>query len=94
MLKQANSGVEPASVIAMKLLTYIAGDSDVLGRFLGLTGLGPDDLRDGLYDATFLAGVLDFALQDESLLVAFAATEGLNPLSIMQARSKLPGFSP
>lgn len=60
---------------------------------MGLSGLAPDDLRRGIADPVFQAGVLDFALADESLLIAFAANAGINPASIMQARAKMPGFS-
>jgi hypothetical protein len=47
-----------------------------------------------LSDPHFQAGVLDFVLADESLLVAFAANEGLDPAAIMRARAALPGFTP
>ncbi|NMD09225.1 MAG: DUF3572 domain-containing protein [Phyllobacteriaceae bacterium] len=78
----------------MKLLAYMAANEDLLGRFMGLSGLSPDDLRQGIADPAFQAGVLDFALSDESLLLAFAANAGLDPASLMQARSKMPGFAP
>lgn len=94
MLKSAQSEREDGSVIAMKLLGFLAADEDLLGRFMGLSGLAPDDLRRGIADPAFQAGVLDFALADESLLIAFAANVGINPASIMLARSKMPGFSP
>lgn len=94
MLKSAQSQREDGSVIAMKLLGFLAADEDLLGRFMGLSGLAPDDLRRGIADPAFQAGVLDFALSDESLLIAFAANVGINPASIMLARSKMPGFSP
>lgn len=93
MAKATQPRREDGSVIAMKLLTYIASDEDVLGRFMGMSGLSPDDLRRGIADPAFQAGVLDFALSDESLLIAFAANAGLNPTAIMQARSRMPGFS-
>lgn len=94
MLKPAQSKCENGSVIAMKLLGFMAADEDILGRFMGLSGLAPDDLRQGINDPAFQAGVLDFVLADESLLIAFAANAGIDPASIMQARAKMPGFSP
>jgi Protein of unknown function (DUF3572) len=84
---------EPA-VIALNFLAYLANDQDLLGRFMGLTGFSPDDLRAGADNPTFQAGLLDFLLEDESLLLAFAANADLPPASIMRARAKLPGFSP
>lgn len=94
MLKPAQSKREDGSVIAMKLLGFMAADEDILGRFMGLSGLAPDDLRQGINDPAFQAGVLDFVLADESLLIVFAANAGIDPASIMQARAKMPGFSP
>lgn len=77
----------------MKLLGFLASDPDLIGRFMALTGLSPNDLRQSLADPAFQAGVLDFALQDESLLLAFAANAGIRPESVMRARSRLPGFA-
>ena len=94
MLKQTQPGREASGAIALKLLAYLASDSDQLGRFMALSGLSPDDLRANLADPAFQGGVLDFALSDESLLLAFAANEGLDPASVMRARAKLPGFAP
>jgi hypothetical protein len=93
LLKSAQSVREDGSVIALKLLGFLAADDELLGRFMGLSGLSPDELKRRIADPIFQAAVLDFALADESLLVAFAANAGLNPASIMQARSKMPGFS-
>ena len=77
----------------MKLLGFLAEDADLLGRFMSLSGLSPDDLRRGIADPAFQAGVLDFALSDESLLLAFAANAGIDPAAVMKARTKMPGFA-
>jgi hypothetical protein len=94
LLKPAPKQPVDASAIALKLLGYMAADGDVLGRFMALSGVSPEELRNGLSDPHFQAGVLDFVLADESLLVAFAANEGLDPAAIMRARAALPGFTP
>ena len=57
----------------------------------GSTGLVIGDLRAGAADSTFLAGVLDYFLQNEALLLAFAASEELAPETIVRARQRLPG---
>lgn len=74
-------------------MSFLASDADQLGRFMALSGLSPQDVRQNLQEPQFQAGLLDFALSDESLLLAFAANEGLDPGSVMRARSRLPGFS-
>lgn len=93
MLRTSQPKAEDAGEIALKLLSFLAGDADQLGRFMALSGLSPQDVRQNLQEPQFQAGLLDFALSDESLLLAFAANEGLDPGSVMRARSRLPGFS-
>ena len=93
MLKQTQPKREDGGAIALKLMAFLAADSDQLGRFMALSGLSPSDLKANLPDPAFQGGVLDFALSDESLLLAFAANEGLDPAAIMRARASLPGFA-
>ncbi|MBL8791815.1 MAG: DUF3572 domain-containing protein [Rhizobiales bacterium] len=93
MLKEVQGKNEDEGDLALKLLGFLASDPDLIGRFMALTGLSPNDLRQSLADPAFQAGVLDFALQDESLLLAFAANAGIRPESVMRARSRLPGFA-
>ena len=83
--------VEGAQTIALKALGYLAADEDLLEPFFGATGLVVADLRAGAADNAFLAGVLDYFLQNEALLLAFAASEELAPETIVQARQRLPG---
>jgi hypothetical protein len=82
---------ETSQTIALKALGYLAADEDLLEPFLGATGLVVDDLRTGATDSAFLAGVLDYFLQNEALLLAFAASEELAPETIVRARQRLPG---
>ena len=79
MLKSPKLSLEDAEVIALKALAFIAGDGDRLGRFLALSGAGPDDIRRAAGDPQFLAGVLNHLLQDESLLLTFTAEADLDP---------------
>ena len=80
---------EMAEKLAIEALAFIAGESDVLARFLAASGLGPATLRRAASDPAFLAGVLDFLLGDEPLLVAFAAHGGIPPERIGSARRAL-----
>lgn len=94
MLKQAKAEREDPAIISLKFLAFLASDAEQLGRFIALSGLAPSDLRQNLQSPAFQAGLLDFVLSDESLLLAFAANAGINPSSVMQARARLPGFAP
>lgn len=82
---------EAAQTIALKALGYLAVDENLLSAFLGSTGLSVADLKIGATDSAFLAGILDYFLQNEALLLAFAAAEELAPETIVRARQRLPG---
>jgi hypothetical protein len=80
-----------ADVIALKCLSFLAEDGERLGRFLTLSGVSPESLRRDLGEPSFLAGVLDYVLGDEALLVAFSESAALKPEAVVSARRKLPG---
>ena len=83
------STILPAEDIAIQGLAFLAGDPDRLARFLALTGLGPQNLRQAAGEPGFLAAVLDHLASDESLLQVFAAHANLAPESVAQARAAL-----
>ena len=82
---------EAAETLAIQALAFIAEEPDRLGAFLAASGIGPDAIRDAAREPDFLAGVLDHMLDDESLLLAFADSAGLDPASIARARRALGG---
>ena len=82
---------ERGETIALKALGYLAGDEDALNQFFAVTGMAVADLKTGTDGSGFLAGILDYFLQDEALLLAFAAAEELAPETIVRARQHLPG---
>jgi Protein of unknown function (DUF3572) len=83
--------LESTRLLAVRALAFIAADSDRLDRFLGLTGLGPHNLRTAAADPAFLSSVLDYLVGDEELLVAFAAEAGLKPEAVARAQYALSG---
>ena len=83
--------IEQAQTIGLKALEYLAGDEEALERFLAVTGLDLAALKAGAADIAFLAGILDYFLQDEALLLAFAGASELAPETIVRARQRLPG---
>jgi hypothetical protein len=85
------SGIAPeeAAALALSGLAFLAEDTARLGRFLALTGLGPDQLRALADTPETLLAVLDHLLADESLLLVFAAANGLAPESVSLARATL-----
>ena len=80
---------ERAETIAIAALTFLAKDLDRLGRFVALTGLGPEALKLNATRPEFQAGVLEYLMTDESLLLVFAAESGLEPTAIRAAAQAL-----
>jgi len=85
--------VDEAEGLAISALSYLAGNPDALGRFLSLSGIGPADLRMAAREPGFLAGVLEFFLADESLLLSFVEEVQIRPTMIAVARHALVGDS-
>ncbi len=85
----APATAETASTLALSGLAFLAEDPQRLVRFLGLTGIGPADLRQAADAPETLLAVLDHLLGDESLLLVFAASKGIAPESLAPARAAL-----
>jgi len=82
---------EGAETLAIAALGFIAADPERLGRFLAITGIGPDSIRAAAREPRFLAGVLDHITGDEPLLRAFAAQRGIDPGEVVRARDMIAG---
>ena len=78
-------------MLAIQALAFIAEEADRMGAFLAATGIAPDAIRGAARSPDFLAGVLEHMLADESLLLAFAGSAGLDPAEIARARRALGG---
>jgi len=90
MPKQSSApSPEDSAKLALAALTFLAEDGPRLGRFLALTGIGPEDLRAVADAPETLIGVLDHVLADESLLLVFAASKGISPEVVSPARAAL-----
>lgn len=78
-------------VIALKALGFLAQDGERFQRFLNLTGIELQAIREAAADPAFLGGVLDHLLGDQTLLLVFAESEDLAPEQVARARRALPG---
>ena len=83
-----------AEALAITALTFIAEEPERLGRFLALSGIGPESLRAAAHEPGFLLGVLDYLTNDESLLIAFSTDRGIDPSEIGRARDLLADERP
>lgn len=77
--------------LAIAALHFLAEDAERLGRFLALTGIDPGSIRAAAGEPHFLASVLEHLLNDEALLMAFAANNRLAPEAVARAHARLGG---
>ncbi|HEX2842764.1 DUF3572 domain-containing protein [Hyphomicrobium sp.] len=87
--KATKPTAESAATLALAGLAFLAEDGPRLGRFLALTGIGPDELRAAADAPETLLAVLDHLLGDESLLLVFTASNGIAPETVVPAREIL-----
>ncbi|MGL4397254.1 MAG: DUF3572 domain-containing protein [Hyphomicrobium sp.] len=83
-----------AETFALQGLAFLASDPDRLTRFMTLTGADPADLRGFSGDGALQASVLDYLLQDESLLLVFTSSNGIDPALVSPAHHLLTGAQP
>ncbi|MDF1601371.1 DUF3572 domain-containing protein [Mesorhizobium sp. YIM 152430] len=81
---------ETADGIAIQALRFIAGDAQLLPRFLDLTGIAAHDIRRAAGEPGFMAGVLQFILAHEPTLIKFSETSGVAPQDVGRALRALP----
>jgi uncharacterized protein DUF3572 len=81
--------LDAACKLAIAALSFIASEPERLGRFLALTGIGPESIRAAAREPGFLLGVLDHLTGDETLLVTFANENDVDPEDVGRAREVL-----
>ena len=82
-----------AEETAIAVLVWLAGEPELMGRFLALTGLEASNLREAAKEPGFLAGVLGFLMNHEPTLLAFCAATDTRPETISRAFHALGGAS-
>lgn len=91
MVKMRKFNLEEITALAHEALLEILQDPYRQKRFFALTGLTPAGIREEMHKPDFVAGILDYMLQDEPFLREFADMQDLNPEAITLARLRLPG---
>lgn len=84
-------GDEAAEAVALTALAYLLEDDERAVRFLTATGVEGPGLATRLTDPVFLGCILDFVLEDETLLLAVSGVAGLRAERIAALRRRLPG---
>jgi hypothetical protein len=93
-MKGSLENISFANEIAVTALVFLAADQERLGRFLALSGIDPQSIREVAREPHFLAGVLEHISGDEKLLITFAAENNILPEDVSRARTILIGPVP
>ena len=80
-----------AETVALRALEFLVSEEAALRGFMARSGATADDLRAGTGDPRFLAGVLDFLLEDDERLLAFCDRADVTPARIQRAHAALSG---
>ncbi len=78
-------------IIALKALGYIVSDDVLRDRFVALTGLDSDTLRESLDQPGTFASILEFLVSHEPDLIAAAEAQDISPDMIVKAWRALGG---
>ena len=90
-LKTPLENTSDSNVIALQLMAFIVSNDERLERFSALSGIGPFEMQTGAHDPVFLGFMLDYALQDEALILDFAQNHKISPQTLVNARRNFPG---
>lgn len=85
------AAVADAEATAVAILGWLAGEPELLSRFLALTGVAPSEVRNAIDDPGFLAGLVDFLMGHEPTLMAFSAATDIQPETVVRAHAILSG---
>lgn len=86
-------GARDAELIALSAIPYLIGDETLSSRFLQLSGLRGDQLREQIEEPGFQAAVLKFFLDHEPDLLALSDALGMPADRIASAWHILSGPS-
>jgi Protein of unknown function (DUF3572). len=89
-MREKQTPLDPFEVAA-EILGWLANEPDMLSRFLALSGLTADQLRQAVNETGFRAGLLDFVMGHEPTLMAFCEATGTKPETVAAAWHKLSG---
>ncbi|ESR23590.1 DUF3572 domain-containing protein [Lutibaculum baratangense] len=78
-----------AEEIGLLAFAFLARDQERILRFLRLTGIEPEAIREVAGEPGFLRAVLDHVMADEALLLVFCEEERIDPIRLPVLRQRL-----
>jgi hypothetical protein len=83
--------VEEAEELALDVLIWLGRKLDLMQRFLALSGIPADSIRDHIGHLKFYAGLLAFVLGNERDLLDFCAEKKVDPAWFVLCYEKFAG---
>ncbi|WP_244622665.1 DUF3572 domain-containing protein [Microvirga brassicacearum] len=83
------TSADEAEALAVAAFSAIMGDEERMSRFMAVSGLRPDTIREAAGSPRFFAGILDYVVADEPLLIALASEMNVKPERLMGAHMAL-----
>jgi len=83
---------EKAEILAFETLGWLAGEPEDLQKFLNLSGLGVEALRQAAGSPEMSVAILDYLLANEELLLRFCEAAEAKPRDLHLARHVLGGI--
>ncbi|PCI59600.1 MAG: hypothetical protein COB37_11180 [Kordiimonadales bacterium] len=82
---------ETAYSYAFAAIGHIMQNDDLRDRFMALSGLSPEDIKESIEDPAFLASILEFFINHEPDLINLAEDKNVAPEAIVKAWRSLGG---
>lgn len=82
---------DEADTLAVAILTWLAGQPDLMGRFLALTGIEADQLRHVAREPGFAGGLTGFLMNHEPTLMAFCGDNAVSVEFVQSCHRLLAG---
>jgi hypothetical protein len=77
--------------MVIAILSWLANEPEIMGRFLALSGCDISDLRRATSDPAVQLGILDFLMGHEPTLLSFATAAGIAPELIAGTWQRISG---
>jgi hypothetical protein len=91
LMQNLNKNTEYAETMALKAVQFILTNDKIKENLLTATGILPSDFQKSIKDQEFLAGILDFLLENEEYLIEFCSQFTIKPEEPAKVRQLLPG---
>ncbi|WOS63987.1 DUF3572 domain-containing protein [Sinorhizobium fredii] len=83
--------MKSADETAVAILGWLAGEPELLSRFLALTGTDAASLRKAVGDPGFMGGLVAFLMEHEPTLMAFCTATETAPEEVVRAHQAFSG---